>query len=428
MSHQVFMNDLMYGVYKDESRFRTVVGGRRIGKTEVLLAEAARGLTKPKSTTWLIEPTLKMARAVFWPRIKQVLPQSTIAKINESDHLITMRNNAQFRIHGAENPNALRGEAVDLMLLDEGDYIPDARDLFARVLYPTLMTTKGKVVTVGSPNGFGLLYDFWIRGGGESGIFEPGWKSWLFKTKDFLKPAGHLDPEEYELARQNMDERSFKQEWEATFLQATGRVTYGWTRNNCQAIEYDPKEDVYVSLDFNVTPAAAVLTHVNKATETIYQFGEIFMADAWTELLVQEISKRLSGHQAHIYVYGDPAGHKRHTTSKQTDWQIVENTFRAAFGSRVHMRSQKEQIPERAKINALNARICNAAGERRYFANPTRCKQTVLDMEQCRALPDGSVDKADKERTHWLDCAGYLAHGLYPILGRSAFRNVTFNV
>lgn len=429
MEHQVRMNRRLVDVFLDESRFRTVVGGRRIGKTEVMLAESARGVNKAGSTTWYIAPTLKMARAIFWPRIKQVLPPCTIAKINEADHLITMKNGAKFRIHGSENPNALRGEAVDLILLDEADFIQDARDLFARVLYPTLMTTGGRVMTVGSPNGFGLLYDFWIRGGGDTGVREKNWRSWLYKTEMFLEPDGHLLREEYELAKQNMDERSFRQEWEATFLQATGRVTYGWTRENSEQVEYDSREDVYVSLDFNVTPAAAIMTHINRESETIYQFGEIHMTDAWTELLAQEICKRLDGHEAHIYIFGDPAGHKRNTASKQTDWQIVEQTFRAKFKpGQIHMRSQKEQIPERAKINALNARICAADGKRRYFANPLRNKQTILDMEQCRALPDGTIDKTDKARTHWLDAAGYLAHGLYPILGKSQFRNVHFSV
>jgi hypothetical protein len=405
----------MERVYQSPTRNRIVVGGRRIGKTEFLLAECIKALRPPQQSVWYICPTYKMAKAIFWERIKQVIPRGHMARApHETDLKIWLKNGSTLELKGADNPDSLRGVGVNQFLLDELDFWDKPETAYGAVLRPMLVTTRGGMVAVGSPNGFRLLKDFYDRG--QNGV--PNWESWLFKTRDFVAPLGHIDPAEFEEAKRDMDERTYLQEWEANFLLATGRVAYNWSPANCnKEITYNPKEDVYVSLDFNVQPAAGILAHIDN-NEIVQQFDEIHLSDAWTQLVIDKVADKLKNHEAKIRVYGDPAGTRRHSSSKETDWQIAEKTLRMKFGNRVSFLYSRGTIAEREKINCLNARICNAMGERRYFANPITCRETIKDFEQVKARPDGTIDKSDTARTHWFDAAGYLCVGKWPMGSR----------
>lgn len=415
------LNWRLVDVYRSSVRNKVIVGGRRIGKTEYLLAEIVKALQKPASVSWYVAPTYRQAKRIAWERLKSAIPKEYFLKPpNETDLQIWTTNGATLELKGADNPDSLRGVAVDDFFLDELDFWNDPESTYGAVLRPMLLTTKGRMVAAGSPNGFKLLKDFYDRG--QNG--QPGWQSWLFKTKDFVAPAGHIEAEEFELARQDMDERTFRQEWDAEFLMASGRVAYNWSNENVKPVTYDPNQDVYVSLDFNVTPAAAILAHVEN-NQIVHQFDEINMSDAWTQLVVDRIVQKLAAHNANIRFYGDPAGTHRSTQSHKTDWQLVEDTIRSKFGNKSSFHYSRNQIPERDKINALNGRICNSLGERRYFAD-RRCKQTIKDLEQCKALPAGQIDKSDSARTHWLDAAGYLCVTKWPIRSRD-YREANVN-
>ena len=62
----------------------------------------------------------------------------------------------------------------------------------------------------------------------------------------------------------------------------------------------------------------------------------------------------------------------------------------------------------RDRINAVNARFLNAAGERALFVDP-RCRELIADLEQVAYKPGSSqLDKeSDPARTHTSDALGY---------------------
>ena len=93
--------------------------------------------------------------------------------------------------------------------------------VFEEIILPMLATTKGKSMFIGSPNGFNHFYEVYMRGQIKD---EPSWKSWLYTTLE----GGFVSADEIEEAKRNMDERLFKQEFQASFETAGRRAVYNF--------------------------------------------------------------------------------------------------------------------------------------------------------------------------------------------------------
>jgi len=67
----------------------------------------------------------------------------------------------------------------------------------------------------------------------------------------------------------------------------------------------------------------------------------------------------------------------------------------------------------RDRVNAVNAKLLNAAGAVGVFVDP-RCKRLIKDYEQVKWKADsngnilGDIDKSSKDLTHISDAVGYL--------------------
>jgi hypothetical protein len=116
----------------------------------------------------------------------------------------------------------------------------------------------------------------------------------------------------------------------------------------------------------------------------------------------------------HIHVYGDATGEQHRTSASRTDWQIVKEFFgryRDRFHVSFHVPSANPPVKDR--INCVNARLRNHAGQNRLLVDP-RCKHLIKDFEQVcwKTDPHGNtladLVKSDPLRTHVSDAVGYL--------------------
>jgi hypothetical protein len=74
-------------------------------------------------------------------------------------------------------------------------------------------------------------------------------------------------------------------------------------------------------------------------------------------------------------------------------------------GFDVKVKSVNPRIKDR--INAVNAKLCNARGERTFFINTKICKQTTKSLEQQGYDKNGMPDKSSG-LDHFSDSVGYL--------------------
>lgn len=383
-------------VFFDDARFKVVVAGRRFGKTVlalwVLIYAAAQ---KAGSICWYTAPTYRQAKQIAWKMLLAFVDPSYITHRNETDLSITLTNGSTIALRGADNYDSLRGVGLDALVLDE--YADMAAEVWTEVLRPALSDKLGSALFIGTPAGFNHLYDLWIEA--ES---KPDWKAWQFTTAD----GGHVPPEELEAARLDLDERTYKQEYEASFASLTGRVYYEFDRLlNVSSDIKDTGAELLIGMDFNINPMSAVIGC--KAGDQFHVIDEITIQNGNTELISDAIQVKYPNRR--VQVYPDPSGKARKTSSPvgQTDFSIL-----AAHGFRVLAPNSAPLVVDRN--NEVNAMFKNAAGDRRLLVHP-RCKQLIKCLDGLTYKADTSQPDKGMGLDHLPDALSYLVHYEYPI-------------
>jgi len=384
-------------VAQDATRFRVVVAGRRFGKTFLSIRELCYHAKEPNKDVWYVAPTYKMARQIVWKKLKNKLSDlNWIQKTNETELSIILRNGSTISLKGADNYDSLRGVGLDFIVLDEfADISPDA---FYEVLRPTLSDKQGRALFIGTPKGIGnWAYEIY-----QNTLEDPEhWASYSFTTIE----GGNVLEEEIESARRDLDERTFRQEYLATFETFSGRIYYAFDRAlNLLKYEGNTPDVVYVGMDFNIDPMSAVIAV--RSGDTLHIIDEVRLFSSNTKEMVDEIKQRYP--KSKIWVYPDPAGSQRKTSAGgMTDIMILQNAGFVVKAPRAH-------TPVRDRINAVNSRLCDSTGIRRLFVDG-KCKYTIEGLERQTYREGSSQPDKDSGYDHMNDAVGYMVDYLFPV-------------
>jgi hypothetical protein len=381
----------------DPHRFICVVAGRRFGKTHLSIRQLCYHAKDPDKTVWYCAPTYRQAKQIVWRKLKNKLQDLRwTKKVNESELSIELKNGSIISLKGADNADSLRGVGLDYLVMDEfADIDPEA---WFEVLRPTLADREGGALFIGTPKGLGN----WAHELYNMPTEQPEqWSSYQFTTIE----GGNVKPEEIEAARHDLDERTFRQEFLATFETYAGRIYYAFDRQNnvAELTELDLSV-IYIGIDFNIDPMSAVLA-IRKG-DTLYVFDEIRMFSSNTQELVAEISARYP--KSRIWAYPDPASRQRKTSAGgTTDLTILQN---AGFV----VKCPTSHTPVRDRINAVNSRLKDSTGVRHLYISP-KCKYTIEGLER-QTYKEGTVqpDK-DSGYDHQMDALGYMVDYMFPI-------------
>lgn len=204
-------------IWDSGARFKVVCCGRRFGKTHLgvlmCLVIATRG-----GRAWWVAPAYPVAN-IGWRLLKflvKPLVDARLAEISESERRIIFSGGGEIQVKSADNPDSLRGEALDFVVMDEAAQVkPEA---WFEALRPALSDRKGGALFIGTPKGMdNWFYDVWQRAENDT---TGNWASWQKPTSD--NPI--IDPEEIEEARIDLGELLFSQEYLAQFIVAGGLV------------------------------------------------------------------------------------------------------------------------------------------------------------------------------------------------------------
>ena len=411
---KVLLKPPQWTVFGCGQRFRVVVAGRRFGKTYLALVELVQAAWGPGRLAWYVAPTYKQAKRIAWKPLKELTRPYWAARPNETDLRIELIGGGTICLRGADNYDSLRGDGLDFLVLDE--YASIAREAWTEVLRPALADRKGRALFIGTPRGFNHFHEL-----AESATAQPDWKAFQFTTAE----GGNVSREELESAAKLLDERSYRQEFEASFENlGVGRAYYGFDRvHSVLNLGFSHHSALCWSLDFNVNPLCSVLTQFTNLRVHILE--EMIQPDSNTLAACEEFLSRTekwrTGLPLKVYVYGDATAEQRRTSASRTDWQIVKDFFgrhRDLFD--VTFRVPSANPPVKDRINCVNALLRNHAGQHRLFVHPS-CKQLINDFEQVcwKADPYGNpladLDKSDPRRTHVSDAVGYLVAREFPM-------------
>jgi phage FluMu gp28-like protein len=128
--------------------------------------------------------------------------------------MIVLPGGGSVRIRSADNPDGLRGEGLDLAVLDECAFIDG--DAWREAVRPALSDRQGRALFISTPKGRNWFWDLYQRG--VSG--EEGWSSHQFPTS--TNP--YILPEEIEAAKRDLADLVFRQEFLAEFVDFEGTV------------------------------------------------------------------------------------------------------------------------------------------------------------------------------------------------------------
>ena len=391
-----FANDLIGGlsgpqseVYSDPARFKMLCSGRRFGKTHLCLVQLiVWAAMKSGTLNWYIAPTYKSAKQIAWRQLKQMVPKDLFAAKNEVELSIELVNGSRIELKGGESADNLRGASLSNVVLDEAAYIP--QDAWEMVIRPALADQRGSAFFISTPAGYNHFHEMW-----EQAADLEDWQTFSYSTIE----GGNVPPEEVELARRTLDERTFKQEFLASFETFSGRVFPQFDDDNVDATIQDMGGPILVGLDFNVGIMAGVIC--SKVGDTLHQWDEIAVKNSNTDEVAQMLRQRFPDRR--IICYPDPTGRARKTSAAgATDHGILRK-----YGLEVVAPKSPWSVKDR--LQATNWLICNATGERRLFVHP-RCKNTIKGYRSVtykEGSEDFIVDK-DPGLEHWIDGAGYL--------------------
>ena len=385
-------------VADDKCRFRVLVTGRRFGKTTLAIRELCYHARIANRLVWGVAPSYRQAKQIMWVKIKQVLKDLRwVKRINEAELTIFLKNGSRICLRGADNPDSLRGVGIDFLVLDECADIDESA--WTTVLRPTLSDTKGSALFCGTPKGMNWFHDLYQRGQDPT---EQEYSSFIFTTLD----GGFVDQHEIDQAMRDLDAKTFRQEYQATWETYSGIIYYGFdmAQNVKQCDEPLDNSILHIGMDFNLDPMSAVVSYIKDGTVNVIDEIQIWSSN--TDEICQEIHRRYPGKK--IFVYPDPASKARKTSAGgKTDLSIIQN---AGFIPKVMPR----HMAIRDRVNSVNAKLCSASGERGIFIHP-KCRNLLNSIAK-QTYKEGTV-LPDKTQgfDHMNDALGYLISFLYPI-------------
>ncbi len=401
---------------RSKARFNVVPSGRRSGKTEIAKRRAVRKALKlslklTDARIGFCAPTRPQAKLIYWEDLKLMVPNWMRArKPLETELRIDLITGGQLHVLGMDRPERVEGTPWDHLVLDEfGNMKKSAWESNCR---PAL-STIGRLGTadfIGVPEGRNHYY-----GVAQKAKSHPDWAYWHWFSSAIL-PKSEIDA-----AREEMDEKTFRQEYEGSFESYEGRIYYSYDRQwqSVETLAYDPNVPLIFCFDFNVEPGVAVVCQEQRykgnnplvTPSFTAAIGEVWIPkNSNTPAVCRKLAQDWQHHTGDVYCYGDSTGGARGTAKLDgTDWELIKANLRNTFRN-CWQKVPKANPRERVRVNALNSRLKSESGQIKMLIDPFKCPRLIHDLEGVVALEGGSGEinkKHDDELTHISDAVGY---------------------
>jgi phage terminase large subunit-like protein len=199
-------------IHNSPARFRVVDAGRKFGKTRLGVWECIEAALHG-GLAWWVAPSYKVSK-VGWRPLRMIAKQIPGAAISLAEMTVTLPGGGAVTVRSADNPDSLRGEGLNFVVLDECAFMKP--ETWTEAIRPNLSATLGRALFISTPRGrnwFWEIYQRGLRG-------DNDYQSFTYPTA--ANPG--ILPSEIQEARDTLPELIFRQEYLAEFIDDQGSV------------------------------------------------------------------------------------------------------------------------------------------------------------------------------------------------------------
>lgn len=393
-------------------RFPLVPAGRRSGKTERFKRFLVKQATKTVGQYFAAAPTHNQAKKIFWQDLKDfTLCKTHPKRPSESDLIIFLPNGSEIHVIGLDTPQRIEGIPWTGGGIDEfADIKPDAWEAnilpALNTVNPTRPEYRAWCWLLGVPDGLNHYYDLCAQA--EAGI-DPSMKVFTWKSAEIL-PDDVISA-----AKRMMSAKQYRQEYEASFETAGGRIYEDYSKDNHTKEVILPHEQLLWMHDQNYTPLSSAIG-VRRGKDDLYLLDEIVLTSAVSKQSALEFVDKYKNHEnKHVIIYGDPAGKAGEKHGHPSDYTEIEGVLRAK-GWKYSNKVQPSHPAIKDRQNAVRSKIMTADNHRSLFVNPLTapwCDKGLATVQ----LQEGSTFQEDQKNKyqHITTAIGYCVSVEWPI-------------
>ena len=405
--------DIQLSLVADKTRFIVVPAGRRSGKTErakrKIIKECMRN---PNELYFLAAPTYQQVKKIFWEDVKKMALTSLLhRKPSESNLIIYFNNGTELHLIGLDKPSRIEGIPWAGGIIDEAAYIKE--EAWVNSIAPALDTydpskpnrDKAWCWIIGKPDGLNWYYRLYNYA---TTANDPEWAGYTWHSSLVL------DSDTIEAAKRRMSPKQFRQEYEASFETASGKIYEDYGKDNITDSTIEDHEQICYFCDFNYTPMSHGIGVIRD--DNIYLLDEIVLRSAVGKDNALEFVEKYKNHKnKQIRLYGDRSGRNGEKHGIETEYVTMERIFRE-HGWDVDRRVKNANPAIKDRQNAVRAKICNANGDVSLFVNPNTAPWTHEGLATVQLKEGSSFQEDDRnEYQHITTAIGYFIDYEYPI-------------
>lgn len=385
-------------ILANAKRFNHLRCGRRFGKTTLIEELSSVSLDGWPVGIWF--PTYKDLSEV-WKDLKK-LYKPIIKRKDEVLHQIELivpgaRDNCSGLIDcwSMEDPDSGQGRKYKRAIVDESAKASKLYIAWENTIRPTLTDYRGDAFIMSRPkgknNGFHMLEE-------KHRQFED-WAFFHFTTYD----NPHIDTQEIEEAKRQLDDINFRQEYLAEYVDANDRpflYAFDDKIHIIKSYEPNPHLSIIVSFDFNRDPMTCVIgqqTDIN----TTYIFDEIKLMDGSSAEVCDILRSKYPKWLNRTQVTGDATGHNRTalTRGNLNHYRVIKQELGLL---------DRDLLVGKTNLENKDARVlCNSVLQNAKAFITSNCKNAIHDCNKAYVDTFGDLVKTQQEGLHFFDCVKY---------------------
>jgi hypothetical protein len=391
-------------------RFPLVPAGRRSGKTERFKRFIVKRANAFPGLYFAAAPTHDQAKKIYWDDLNKLCLTSILPKKpNKSERIIYLPNGSEIHVFGLDKPERIEGIPWTGGGIDEFADIKE--EAWESHIYPALNTVHPEYPDyrawcwlLGVPDGLNHYYDLCQKA--ESGI-DPNYKVFHWMTEEIF-------PEMAAEAKKIMSVKQYRQEFQASFETANGRIYEDYSKENHTREQIKPHEKILWMHDQNYTPLSSAIA-VERGDKFLI-LDEIILESAISKQSALEFVERYKKHENKtVEIYGDPAGRAGEKHGHASDYSEIEDVLREnGWKFERCVKSKHPAIKDRQ--NNVRAMILNGSGERRLLVNPSKAPWSDKGLATVQTKQGSSFLEDDKNKyQHITTAIGYCISYKYPV-------------